>query len=75
VLVLGHVAVGRRTRVVRIFPNEASLIRLMTALAVERNQQGSERLVERGRSGLSRGGAGPAQGLAITASEEDLHIF
>jgi transposase-like protein len=33
-----HAEVRRRTRVVRIFPNEASLIRLTTALAMERNE-------------------------------------
>jgi putative transposase len=38
-----HAEVRRRTRVVRIFPNEASLIRLTTALAIERNEQWSER--------------------------------
>lgn len=38
-----HAEVRRRTRVVRIFPNEASLIRLTTALAVERNEQWLER--------------------------------
>jgi transposase-like protein len=34
-----HAEMRRRTRVVRIFPNEASLIRLGTALAIERNEQ------------------------------------
>jgi transposase-like protein len=29
--------------VVRIFPNEASLVRLVTALAIERNEQWMER--------------------------------
>lgn len=38
-----HAEVRRRTRVVRIFPNEASLIRLTTALAIERNEQWLER--------------------------------
>lgn len=38
-----HADVRRRTRVVRIFPNEASLIRLTTALAIERNEQWLER--------------------------------
>ena len=38
-----HMEVRRRTRVVRIFPNEASLIRLTTALAIERNEQWLER--------------------------------
>jgi transposase-like protein len=33
----------RRTRVIRIFPNEASLLRLGTALAIERNEQWLER--------------------------------
>lgn len=32
-------AVRRRTSVVRVFPNEASFLRLGTALAVERNDQ------------------------------------
>lgn len=36
---LDHAAVRRRTRVIRIFPNEASLLRLGTALAIERNEQ------------------------------------
>jgi len=31
--------VRRRTRVIRIFPNEASLLRLGTALAIERNEE------------------------------------
>jgi putative transposase len=35
---LDHAAVRRRTRVIRIFPNEASLLRLGTALAIERNE-------------------------------------
>lgn len=34
-----HAEIRRRTRVVRIFPNEASLLRLATALAVQRNEQ------------------------------------
>lgn len=34
---LDHAEVRRRTRVIRIFPNEASLLRLGTALAIERN--------------------------------------
>lgn len=38
-----HAEVRRRTRVVRIFPNEASLVRLTTALAIERNEQWMER--------------------------------
>jgi len=38
-----HAEVRRRTRVVRIFPNEASVIRLTTALAIERNEQWLER--------------------------------
>jgi putative transposase len=33
-----HAEVRRRTRVIRIFPNEASLLRLGTALAIERNE-------------------------------------
>jgi putative transposase len=36
---LDHAAVRKRTRVIRIFPNEASLLRLGTALAIERNEQ------------------------------------
>lgn len=32
-----HMAVRRRTRVIRVFPNEASLLRLTTALAQERS--------------------------------------
>ena len=35
--------IRRRTYVVRIFPNEASLIRLLGALAIERNEQWLER--------------------------------
>ena len=43
---LDHAAVRRRTRVIRIFPNEASLLRLGTALAIERNDQwGTRRYV------------------------------
>lgn len=38
-----HADVRRRSRVVRIFPNEASLIRLLGALAIERNEQWLER--------------------------------
>lgn len=38
-----HAEVRRRTRVVRNFPNEASLTRLTTALAMERNDQWLER--------------------------------
>lgn len=34
-----HMAVRRRTSVVRVFPNEASFLRLGTALALERNEQ------------------------------------
>lgn len=34
-----HAEMRRRTRVVRIFPNEDSLVRLSTALAIERNEQ------------------------------------
>lgn len=34
-----HMAVRRRTRVIRVFPNEASLLRLISALAMERNDQ------------------------------------
>lgn len=36
---LDHAAVRRRTRVIRIFPNEPSLLRLGTALAIERNER------------------------------------
>lgn len=32
-----HMAVRRRTSVVRVFPNEASFLRLASALAMERN--------------------------------------
>lgn len=38
-----HAEVRRRTRVIRIFPNEASLLRLCSALAIERNEQWLER--------------------------------
>lgn len=38
-----HMQVRRRTRVIRIFPNEESLLRLTTALAVERNEQWCEK--------------------------------
>jgi transposase-like protein len=38
-----HAEVRRRSRVVRIFPNEASLLRLLGALAMERNEQWTER--------------------------------
>ncbi|MDP9201855.1 MAG: IS256 family transposase [Gemmatimonadota bacterium] len=38
-----HAEVRRRSRVVRIFPNEASVLRLLSALAVERNEQWMER--------------------------------
>jgi transposase-like protein len=34
-----HMAVRRRTRVIRVFPNDASLVRLLSALAMERNEQ------------------------------------
>ena len=34
-----HMAVRRRTSVVRVFPNEASFLRLASALAMERNDQ------------------------------------
>ena len=34
-----HVEVRRRTRVIRIFPHEASLLRLLTALAIEQNDR------------------------------------
>jgi putative transposase len=40
---LDHAAVRRRTRVIRIFPNEASLLRLGTALAMDRNDAWSAR--------------------------------
>jgi len=38
-----HMQVRRRTRVIRIFPNDESLLRLTTALAVERNEQWCEK--------------------------------
>ena len=38
-----HADVRRRTRVIRIFPNAASLLRLGTALAIERNEAWSTR--------------------------------
>jgi putative transposase len=38
-----HAEIRRRTRVVRIFPNDASLLRLISALAVERNEKWMER--------------------------------
>jgi putative transposase len=38
-----HAEIRRRTRVVRIFPNDASLLRLTSALAVERNEKWMER--------------------------------
>ncbi len=38
-----HAEIRRRTRVVRIFPNDESLLRLTSALAVERNEQWSDR--------------------------------
>jgi transposase-like protein len=38
-----HAEIRRRTRVVRIFPNDASLVRLASALAVERNEKWMER--------------------------------
>jgi transposase-like protein len=34
-----HMEVRRRTRVIRIFPHEASLLRLLTALAIEQNDR------------------------------------
>jgi transposase-like protein len=34
-----HMAVRRRTAVIRVFPNEASFIRLASALAMERNEK------------------------------------
>ena len=39
-----HEEIKRRTRVVRIFPNERSCIRLVTALAMETNEEWIERL-------------------------------
>ena len=38
-----HSEIRRRTRVIRIFPNDESLIRLASALAIERNEQWSIR--------------------------------
>jgi transposase-like protein len=38
-----HAEIRRRTRVVRIFTNEVSLVRLASALAMERNEQWMER--------------------------------
>jgi len=38
-----HADIRRRTRVVRIFPNDASLVRLASALAMERNEGWMER--------------------------------
>jgi putative transposase len=38
-----HMQVRRRTRVIRIFPNDESLLRLISALAVERNEQWCEK--------------------------------
>ena len=38
-----HGEMQRRTKVVRIFPNDTSLLRLGTALAIERNDQWLER--------------------------------
>lgn len=38
-----HMQVRRRTHVIRIFPNEDSLLRLVSALAVERNEQWCEK--------------------------------
>lgn len=38
-----HADIHRRTRVVRIFPNDASLVRLASALAIERNGTWMER--------------------------------
>lgn len=37
-----HAEMRRRTRVIRIFPSEESLIRLASALAIERNEQWAE---------------------------------
>jgi putative transposase len=34
-----HMAVRRRTTVIRVFPNEASFVRLASALAMERNDK------------------------------------
>lgn len=38
-----HSEIRRRTRVIRIFPNDESLIRMASALAIERNEQWSLR--------------------------------
>lgn len=38
-----HAEIRRRTRGVRIFPNDASLLRLISALAIERNEKWMER--------------------------------
>jgi putative transposase len=38
-----HADIRRRTRVVRIFPNDASLVRLASALAMERNEKWMDR--------------------------------
>lgn len=38
-----HAEVRRRTRVIRIFPNEDSFLRLGTALAIERSEQWAQR--------------------------------
>jgi putative transposase len=38
-----HSEIRRRTRVIRIFPNDESLVRLASALAIERNEQWSMR--------------------------------
>ncbi len=38
-----HEEVRRRTRVIRVFPNEASFLRLATALAADRNDQWTKR--------------------------------
>jgi putative transposase len=38
-----HVEIRRRTRVIRIFPNDESLLRLASALPIERNDQWAER--------------------------------
>jgi transposase-like protein len=38
-----HAELRRRTRVIRIFPNEQSFLRLATAFAIERNDKWSER--------------------------------
>lgn len=38
-----HEEIRRRTRVIRIFPNEASYLRLATALAADRNDAWAKR--------------------------------